>query len=296
MYQHQHAPLPLERLKDVPQPVVVLLGNLLEKDPAQRFQTPNELLRAIPTVTGAIDARRRITCQSLLKGPSTTSRVGKRPTPKKISIARLPVTGSDVFGREEDVAFLDRAWAKKDVNVVTIVAWAGVGKSTLVNHWLRRMAAEKYRSAELVFGWSFYRQGTRAETSSADEFLDAALAWFGDPDPRLGTAWEKGERLAKLIALAQEQNDSTQLVGACAVLASTLHYLGNFEASGQYAIRGVQLWRSIGARSSVVGVNNAARRCSVPQGSIRCALRRHHLFPCDDSGSYLISGGVERYV
>jgi serine/threonine protein kinase len=35
---------------------------------------------------------------------------------------------------------------------------------------------------------------------SADEFLDAALAWFGDPDPRIGTAWEKGERLAKLTA------------------------------------------------------------------------------------------------
>ena len=37
-------------------------------------------------------------------------------------------------------------------------------------------------------------------TSSADEFLDAALTWFGDPDPRIGTAWEKGERLAKLIS------------------------------------------------------------------------------------------------
>ena len=119
--------------------------------------------------------------------------------PKKISIARLPVTGSDVFGREEDIAFLDRAWANQQVNVVTIVAWAGVGKSTLVNHWLRRMAAEHYRSAELVFGWSFYRQGTSGGTSSADEFLDAALTWFGDPDPRLGTAWEKGERLAKLV-------------------------------------------------------------------------------------------------
>ena len=35
---------------------------------------------------------------------------------------------------------------------------------------------------------------------SADEFLDAALDWFGDPDPRIGTAWEKGERLAKLIS------------------------------------------------------------------------------------------------
>jgi predicted ATPase len=62
------------------------------------------------------------------------------------------------------------------------------------------MAADHYRSAQLVFGWSFYRQGTSGGTSSADEFLDAALIWFGDPDPRLGTAWEKGERLAKLIA------------------------------------------------------------------------------------------------
>jgi hypothetical protein len=110
------------------------------------------------------------------------------------------VTGSDLFGREEDIAFLDRAWANKDINVVTIVAWAGVGKSTLVNHWLRRMAADRYRSAELVFGWSFYRQGTSGDTSSADEFLDATLNWFGDPDPRVGTGWEKGERLAKFVA------------------------------------------------------------------------------------------------
>jgi NACHT domain len=118
----------------------------------------------------------------------------------RISVARLPVTGSDVFGREEDVAFLDGAWTNKDVNVITIVAWAGVGKSTLVNHWLRRMATEHYRSAELIFGWSFYRQGTSGGSPSAEEFLDAALIWFGDPDPRIGTAWEKGERLAKLVA------------------------------------------------------------------------------------------------
>jgi hypothetical protein len=62
------------------------------------------------------------------------------------------------------------------------------------------MAADHYRSAELIFGWSFYRQGSSGETSSADEFLDAALTWFGDSDPRLGTPWEKGERLAKLVA------------------------------------------------------------------------------------------------
>jgi tetratricopeptide (TPR) repeat protein len=205
MYQHQHALLPLEELGGVPQPVVVLIELLLEKDPGQRFQNPAELLKAIPTITGAIDARRRITRQSLQKTAPAASRIGTREPParvatKKISVARLPVTGSEVFGREEDITFLDDAWAHQEINVVTIVAWAGVGKSTLVNHWLRRMAADHYRSAELVFGWSFYRQGSSGETSSSDEFLEAALTWFGDPDSCLGTAWEKGERLAKLAA------------------------------------------------------------------------------------------------
>ena len=205
MHQHLHAPLPLELLEAVPQPVVVLIEVLLEKDPERRFQNPAELLKAIPTITGAIATRRKITRQRLQKTPPSDSRVVTRGTkakrgPEKISVARLPVTGSDVFGREEDIAFLDRAWANKNINVVTIVAWAGVGKSTLVNHWLRRMASDHYRSAELVFGWSFYRQGSSEATSSADEFLDATLTWFGDPDPRLGTAWEKGERLAKLVA------------------------------------------------------------------------------------------------
>jgi tetratricopeptide (TPR) repeat protein len=205
MFQHQHAPLPLDLLEAVPQPVVVLLEVLLEKDPRRRFQNPAELLKAIPTITGAVAARRRITRQSLKKTPSTASRAVTRRArailgPEKISVARLPVTGSDVFGRDADVTFLDDAWANQQVNVVTIVAWAGVGKSTLVNHWLRRMAADRYRSAELVFGWSLYRQGSSGDTSSAGEFLDAALTWFGDPDPRLGTGWEKGERLAKLVA------------------------------------------------------------------------------------------------
>ena len=152
MYQHQHAPLPLEQLKGVPQPLVVLLELLLDKDPARRFQRPAEFLKVMPMVRDAIDAGRRITRQSLQKTPHADSRVGTRKPParlgpKKISVARLPITGSDVFGREEDIAFLDAAWANQQLNVLTIVAWAGVGKSTLVNHWLRRMATDHYRSA-----------------------------------------------------------------------------------------------------------------------------------------------------
>jgi serine/threonine protein kinase len=124
MYQHQHTPLPLEELEHIPQPLVVLLEVLLEKDPARRFQRPAELLKAMPTVTSAIDAGRSITRHSLGETPPAASRAANRepPTrlgPEKISVARLPVTGSDLFGREEDIAFLDRGWANKDVNVVT---------------------------------------------------------------------------------------------------------------------------------------------------------------------------------
>jgi Protein kinase domain/NACHT domain len=205
MYQHQHAPLPLDQLEGVPQPVVALTERLLEKDPRRRFQTPDELLKIMPAIADAVEAGRTITCQSsrhLLAGDSYVVTRGSpsRLGPKKISLAALPTTGRHIFGREEDFAFLDNAWANPDVNVVTIVAWAGVGKSTLVNHWLQRMALQHFRSAELVFGWSFYDQGSSGDSSSADKFLHTALAWFGDPDPRIGTAWEKGERLAKLIA------------------------------------------------------------------------------------------------
>src|SRR4029077_4972529 len=166
------APLPLEELEDVPQPVAFLLEVLLKKDPRCRFQNPVEVLRAMPAIAGAIQGGRTITYQSLRQMPdgdsyALTRKLPAKLGPEKISIARLPVTGRDIFGREEDIAFLDAAWAHRHVNVVTIVAWAGVGKSALVNNWLRGMAAQDYACAELVFGWSFYRQGSSGGTSSA---------------------------------------------------------------------------------------------------------------------------------
>ena len=71
MYQHQHAPLPLEQLEGVPQPVVSLIEVLLDKDPRRRFQTPAELLKVLPTITGAIDGGRTITYQSLGQMPAS---------------------------------------------------------------------------------------------------------------------------------------------------------------------------------------------------------------------------------
>jgi serine/threonine protein kinase len=94
MYQHQHVPLPVERLQDVPQPVVVLLRKLLEKDPGQRFRTPGEFLKAIPPVMRAFEARRTIKQGTLRATLVQDSRrqLAKLPSVRipKRSIAVLP--------------------------------------------------------------------------------------------------------------------------------------------------------------------------------------------------------------
>jgi tetratricopeptide (TPR) repeat protein len=118
--------------------------------------------------------------------------------PEQIEISRLPVTGAELFGRRQELEMLDAAWASDRTNVVSLVAWGGVGKSTLVNKWLERMAGDNYRGARRVYAWSFYNQGTGERVTSADLFINNALKWFGDTDPTAGSPWDKGERLARL--------------------------------------------------------------------------------------------------
>jgi tetratricopeptide (TPR) repeat protein len=121
-------------------------------------------------------------------------------TQDKISIARLPTGGAELFGREKELQLLDEAWANPNTNIVSFVAWGGVGKTALINHWLKqRMARDNYRGADRVYGWSFFSQGTTERAASADLFIDQALRWFGDTDPNQGSPWDKGERLAGYI-------------------------------------------------------------------------------------------------
>ena len=116
----------------------------------------------------------------------------------EIALAKLPSTGSDLFGRDEQLVALDEAWEDGKTNVVTLVAFGGVGKTALVNVWLGRMREDGFRGARRVYGWSFYSQGTSEDRqASGDEFLSAALKWFGEEEvPK--SAWERGERLAQL--------------------------------------------------------------------------------------------------
>ena len=68
----------------------------------------------------------------------------------------------------------------------------------------------------------------------------------------------------RVYSLAQEQNDSALMIGAYRALAVTLYYLGDFETAREYAMRGVQIWRSGGIPvSRSEDLHHARRRLSV---------------------------------
>ncbi|MDQ3011204.1 MAG: toll/interleukin-1 receptor domain-containing protein, partial [Acidobacteriota bacterium] len=125
-------------------------------------------------------------------------------SPDDISTSRLPrLLTPDLFGRENELELLDKAWANSQTNVISFVAWGGVGKTALVHHWLQALERDQWRGAERVFAWSFYSQGTNDKAATAEYFINAALRWFGGDElaDKRQTAgqWEKGERLAQLI-------------------------------------------------------------------------------------------------
>lgn len=114
-----------------------------------------------------------------------------------------PKVDAALFGREEMIDLLDRSWDDPDTNIVSFVAWGGVGKTALVDWWqINRLQSEGWRGAERVFAWSFYSQGAAVgKQASAHQFVSEALRWFGDSEMAESTAspWQKGERLAKLV-------------------------------------------------------------------------------------------------
>ena len=110
----------------------------------------------------------------------------------------LPETGAKLFGRDEEIQSLNKAWSDQTPRVLAFVAQGGVGKTTLVSEWLRA-AGGRLADCQRVLLYSFYRQGAEAGSGSADDFIRGALKKCGDPAPEEGSPWSKGERLADLV-------------------------------------------------------------------------------------------------
>ncbi len=129
------------------------------------------------------------------------------PAPEHIYLEKFPLTRGPglreekLIGREQELALLDLAFAQPHTAIVSLVAWGGVGKTMLVQHWLQHLQREGWLGAQRVYAWSFYSQGTKEDRqASEDTFLAHALEWFGvQCEPTL-SPWDKGRVLADAVA------------------------------------------------------------------------------------------------
>jgi tetratricopeptide (TPR) repeat protein len=163
-----------------------------------------------PGALGTVRRKERARANPLIlpAGPTVSPESGEAKTratpglPQKIAPSRLRHSAERLIGRAAELERLDKAWDDPATRVLTIVAFGGVGKTSLVAHWAAGLAQRGYDGAS-YFDWSFYSQGTREQGgASADQFIMRALEFFGDAEMAASAAspWDKGARLGQLVA------------------------------------------------------------------------------------------------
>jgi hypothetical protein len=154
----------------------------------ERLQHMSDAANEIAEIAAEIAAR---------KGPARPAAPSAQPG--YVHVTGLPETAYEhLVGREAELTRLDNAWTDPKINILSLAAEGGAGKSALVNEWLTRLRTDDYRGAEAVLGWSFYSQGTKERATSADAFLDWALDKLGAKPTTTNTA-AKGEAIAEAM-------------------------------------------------------------------------------------------------
>jgi hypothetical protein len=132
---------------------------------------------AAAAVVAALKKPEKIKERQSLRGAQPNESVCQ---PAYVHTTLLPETGyKRLVGRDAELERLDKAWLDVKVNILSLIAEGGAGKSALVNEWLKRMQAHNYPGAERVLGWSFFSQGATERAASAEEFLNWALEKLG---------------------------------------------------------------------------------------------------------------------
>ncbi len=176
--------------------------------------------RSLSSVMGANDPAKPLVCQTACQQEETLANVARKiaawfreldhapvgPKPElprtthHVDVSRMPRSANFFKGRDDDLQALDKCLEDKNTAVCTIVAQGGEGKSALVSHWLRQLEWQGWKGSR-AFAWSFYSQGTREVSASADDFIFEALKFFGQQPPHEGPPEAKGKLLAGLVKL-----------------------------------------------------------------------------------------------
>lgn len=121
--------------------------------------------------------------------------------PDYIAVNNFPESNDDFFGREKHFDILDKAWDDEQVNILSFIAFGGIGKTSLIDNWLKRMKKDHYRGAKNIFMWSFYSQGSEEDRQvTATEFLLKACKFFGVKIKSKKTPYQQGIELADIIS------------------------------------------------------------------------------------------------
>ncbi|MEO5335184.1 MAG: toll/interleukin-1 receptor domain-containing protein [Magnetococcus sp. YQC-5] len=144
--------------------------------------------------------------EKLMTHPARLESAPSTPLPQPVAVSgvsttlealltKVPGQTTRLFGREQELNKLNTLAAAK--GVLVWVGSGGVGKSALTRKWL---ADRVWPEGTRFLGVSFYSQGLKDQATGADGFLRSALAALGDPKPDAGGDYDKGQRLAALLA------------------------------------------------------------------------------------------------
>jgi len=112
-------------------------------------------------------------------------------------LTKLPSLTHKTIGRSAELSRITRA-VKANKQVIAMIAFGGVGKTTLLRQWLDNFKKQDYGAFEKIFAWSFYSQGSHETQNSSAPFFEAALRFFGaEVIPRQEE--EKGQLLGDLL-------------------------------------------------------------------------------------------------
>jgi serine/threonine protein kinase/tetratricopeptide (TPR) repeat protein len=208
MYKHLHAPLPFEQFKAAPQPILLLVDKLLEKDPAQRFHTPNELLKAIQMVRRAVARSRTIRRQKpranvLNKQSSRQLKLSVPRLPKR-SVAVLPF--ESLSDNKGDTYFADGVQDEILSNLATVSRLKVISRTSVLTYRSVgdrdvRSIAEELGVAHVVEG-TVRRHGKRVRIAIRliDARKDEAL-WCESYDRDLTDVFAIQSQIAETVAM-----------------------------------------------------------------------------------------------
>ena len=182
-----------------------VIDQILHKDPQplrQRLPSIHPQLESICLKSLSKNSRERYQTAVDLANALLHCLASSEPTPAVVAPSRLTAAPERLVGRDDELRRLGEAWGDSGTHVVSIIAWGGTGKTSLVAKWAGELAKRGYDGAS-YFDWSFYSQGTREQAgASSDSFIAAALEFFGATElaGSPASAWDKGGKLAELVA------------------------------------------------------------------------------------------------